>query len=196
MTKYILIGGYPWKATDGGKAFVEELIKGFDGPVRILECIFARPRQEWAKAYSDDQKSFSTHLPGKQLEFQLADPERFTQQVKWADAIYIRGGSAEIAATEMLKKDGGWMNGLYGKTLAGTSAGADLISKYYYDLDNLKIVEGLGLLPIKVLVHYRSDYNAPNIDWDSAYELLKNHGEELPIVTLAEGQYHVQQSQI
>jgi len=40
-------------------------------------------------------------------------------------------------------------------------------------------------------VHYRSDYNSPNIDWDVAYKVLKNHQQELPVVTLAEGQFVV-----
>ncbi len=100
MTKYILVGGYPWKALDGGRAFAEELV-------------------------------------------------------------------------------------------AGSSVGAHAISKYYYGLDDLKIGEGLGLLPIKAIVHYRSDYNAPNIDWDKAEVELKNYKEELPILTLSEGQFEI-----
>ena len=49
----------------------------------------------------------------------------------------------------------------------------------------------MGLLPIKVLVHYRSNYNAPNINWDKAYAELKAYGEDLPILTLAEGEFVV-----
>jgi len=125
------------------------------------------------------------------LEFELADPENFTEQVKWADAIYIRGGSAEDYVLDLFRKNSNWIKELDGKTLAGSSAGADIISKYYYDLDNLKFNEGLGLLPIKVLVHYQSDYNAPNIDWDKSYEELKNYKEDLPITTLKEGEYKI-----
>ena len=65
------------------------------------------------------------------------------------------------------------------------------MAKYYYGLDSLKLCEGLGLLPVKIIVHWHSDYNAPNIDWDKAYLELKNYKEDLPIITLAEGQFEV-----
>lgn len=51
MTKYILVGGYPHKATDGGKALCEELVRGFGESVRILDCLFARPREIWEESY-------------------------------------------------------------------------------------------------------------------------------------------------
>ena len=144
MTKYILVGGYPDKALDEGKAFCEEVVKGFEEPVRILDCIFARPHETWEKEYVNDKEFFGDYLPNKKPEIRLADPEKFIEQVKWANAIYFRGGK----------------------------------TRYYYGLDSLKLCEGLGLLPIKVIVHWRSGYNAPNI-------------EDLPIITMAEGQIEV-----
>ncbi|MFA5022713.1 MAG: Type 1 glutamine amidotransferase-like domain-containing protein [Candidatus Paceibacterota bacterium] len=188
-TKYILVGGYPKKALDGGKAFTEELIKGFKEPVKILECLFARPRDNWDEAFNQDKDFFINNLPGKRLEFQLADPEKFREQVAWADAIYIRGGASEAVLLELQKQSEGWEKELPGKTLAGSSAGAHAISKYYYGLDDLKIGEGLGLLSLKIIVHYGSDYNAPNIDWNKAEIELKQYKEDLPLIKLAEGQF-------
>mgnify|MGYP001565045257 CR=1 FL=1 len=190
MTRYILVGGYPDKATDKGKAFCEEIIKDFKEPVRILDCIFARPRETWEEVFADDKEFFEKHLPNNKFEIQLADPEKFIRQVKWADAIYFRGGRT-TPLMELLNKSKGWDGELDGKTLAGTSAGANMIAKYYYGLDSLELCNGLGLLPIKVIVHWRSDYNAPNINWDKAHSELKNYKEDLPIITLAEGQYEV-----
>jgi len=190
MTKYILVGGYPDKASDEGKAFCEEIIKGFEEPIRILDCVFARPQDTWEKVLADDQEFFKDHLPNKKLEIQLAAPENFVEQVKWANVIYFRGGRT-TPLTELLNKNKGWDEELERKTLAGTSAGANMMAKYYYGLDSLKLREGLGLLPIKVIVHWRSDYNAPNIDWDKVYSELKNYKEDLPIITLAEGQFEI-----
>ena len=190
-TKYILVGGYPHKAADGGKAFCEELVKGFEEPVRILECLFARPRDNWEKAFNQDKDFLLHNLPNKKLEFQLANPERFGEQVVWALTIYIRGGTSEAVLMELQKQSKGWEKGLPGKTLAGSSAGAHAISKYYYGLDDLKIGEGLGLLPLKVIVHYGSDYNAPRIDWNKAEVELTSYKEDLPLVKLAEGQFEV-----
>lgn len=191
MTRYILVGGYPRKAPDGGKAFAEELVKGFDDPIRILECLFARPRENWEEAFAQDKTFFISHLSDKKLEFQLADPERFKEQVIWAHAIYIRGGASEAAFLQLQKKSGGWEKELKGKTLAGSSAGADIISTYYYGLDDLKIGNGLGLLPVKVIPHFRSDYNAPNIDWNRAEIELRAYKKSLPLIKLAEGQFEV-----
>ncbi len=191
MTRYILVGGYPRKAQDGGRAFAEELVKGFDGEIRILECLFARPRENWDEAYKEDTEFFTKHLPKKHLEFQMALPERFAEQVRWANAIYIRGGASEKILIELQGQSEGWQKELDGKTLAGSSAGAHAIARYYYDLDDLRVREGLGLLEVKVLVHYRSNYNAPNIDWNKAYGELSNHEEQLPLFALKEGEFTV-----
>lgn len=190
-TKYILVGGYPQRASDGGKAFADESVKGFGEPVKILDCLFARPRDNWEKAYNQDKEFFQRHLPNKVLDIQLADPAIFLEQVKWANTIYIRGGVSEVVLAELLRQGHGWEKELEGKTLAGSSAGAHVIAKYYYGLDDLKLAEGLGFLPVKVLVHYRSDYNAPNIDWDKAYIDLQSYKEDLPLFALAEGQFEV-----
>lgn len=188
--KYILVGGYPDKAKDSGRAFCEEIVKDFKEPVRVLDCIFGRPRETWEEVFADDKEFFKKHAPNKKLEFKLADPDNFTSQAKWASAIYFRGGKTS-ELIKILNQNGGWEKELEGKTLAGTSAGANIMSRYYYGLDSLKICEGLGLLPIKVIVHYRSDYNSPNIDWDRAYSELKNYKEDLPIITLAEGEFKI-----
>ena len=42
-----------------------------------------------------------------------------------------------------------------------------------------------------MLVRYRSDYNAPNIDWDKIEKELNDTAPELPLVKLAEGQFEV-----
>lgn len=190
MTKYILVGGYPRKAADGGKAFAEELVKGFKGPVKILLCFFARSKEDWEQNMIDDQAFFKNHLNQKQLIFKIAEPDNFIEQIKWADAVYIRGGRVD-SLFHLLKECKGWEKKLEGKTLAGSSAGAYAIAKYNYNLDTPKINEGLNLLPIKVLVHYKSDYNTPNIDWDKALEELKNYKEDLPIHALKEGEFVV-----
>jgi len=189
-TKYILAGGYPNKSLDGGRAFFEEMVEGFKQPLNLLDCLFARPRETWDKVYTDDKKDFANHIKNIEINFQLSDPGNFTEQVRWADVIYLRGGETD-KLIKLLRNNTGWEKELVGKTLAGTSAGANAISKYYYKLNGLEVGEGLCLLPIKIIVHFRSDYNSPNIDWVKAFEVLKSHKEELPIVTLAEGRFEV-----
>jgi peptidase E len=190
MTKFILLGGYPQKADDGGKSFYEELVRGFEEPVKVLLCMFARPEDVWQKTFDDDQIIFVQQLPGKKLEMKMASPNEFKEQLAWADAIYFRGGITKNLLNELEKQEG-WKEIVEGKTVAGTSAGANVLGAYYAALDTPVAEKGLGLLPVKVIVHYRSDYNTPNIDWDKSYQLLQNTGEDLPILALGEGQFKV-----
>ena len=193
MIKFILVGGYPYKATDGGKAFAHQLVAGFtEEVVNILLCMFARPRDNWEKAYAQDIEFFTAHLYPKKVQFQLANPETFKAQVQWSQVVYIRGGSTEVLLSELQKQNIHLETELHGKTLAGSSAGAQAISRYYYGVDSLQVGEGLGLLPVKVVVHYQSDYNAPNINWERAVSELKDYKEDLPVITLAEGQFHTE----
>jgi peptidase E len=190
MTKFILVGGYPHKALDGGRTFLEELVKGFNQPVRVLVCLFARPREDWEKAFNQDKDFYTKYLHNIKFVLTLADPDNFIEQIENSDAIYIRGGDTRLLMS-VLQKTGDWVSKLKGKTVAGSSAGADLFAKYFYDLDYLEFGEGLGLLPVKTLVHFGSDYNSPNIHWEHVHKILKEYKEDLEILKLSEGGFKV-----
>ncbi len=70
-----------------------------------------------------------------------------------------------------------------GKVIVGISAGAAIIAEYYLD-EGSEIEKGLGLLPIKIMVHY-SDDRAEELK-----RLQKAHGN-LRTYFLAEGTYAV-----
>ena len=188
MTNFILVGGYPRKAADGGKAFAEALTSAFDEPIKLLVCLFARPEDAWEKAFSDDREFFSAHLPDKWIEFKCATKEGFLEELAWSDAVYFRGGDAPMLIKALAKQEG-WRTMLHGKTVAGSSVGADMLTAHHYDGDRCRLADGLRLIPVKTLVHYRSDYNAPNIDWDEAERSLAAYGEPLKMVMLREGEF-------
>lgn len=190
-TKYILAGGYMHKAADGGKAFVEELVRGFEGPVKILECAFARERSEWQAAYEKDIALFTRNAPVREFAFQLADETTLLEQIRWADVVYLRGGSHEDRLIAVLTATPGWTEALEGKTLVGASAGADVMAVSSYNLDELALHDGLGVVPVKCIPHFGSDYNAPNIDWGAAVALLDAYGPPLPIAKVPEGGFQV-----
>lgn len=190
MTTFVLIGGYPYKAADGGRKLSETLVGDSSAPWRILMCYFARPQGEWDARFQKDREAIATHLPKKKIDFQKASFENFAQQVDWAQTIYFSGGDLEQEFQTFLQHSD-WRKYIDRKTVAGSSAGADVLARYYYLLDSPGIAEGLGVLPIKVIPHFKSDYNAPNIDWDKAYAELKAHGEDLPLYALREGQFQV-----
>lgn len=188
--KYILVGGYPRNAPDGGKALAEEMVKGFSEPIKLLACYFARPKYQWNVNMFVDRLFFRNHLKGKRIEFQIARVETFIKQIRWANTIYISGGRTD-KLFKLLNQCEGWEKELSGKTLTGSSAGAMAIAKYDYNLDNLKLEDGFGLMPCKILVHYKSNYNAPNVDWNKTLQELKDYKENLPVYALTEGEYAV-----
>jgi len=190
MTKYILVGGYIRKATDGGKVFCEELVRDYEEPIKLLDCLFARPKENWEKLHIEDKNFFQNHLPNKKIEIVLANPDKFLEQIELANAIYLRGGVVKNLL-DLLPQNTDWQKVFDKKTVAGASAGAMVLSKYYYGADDLKLGQGLGLVPVKVLVHYMSNYNAPNIDWDKAYTELKSYKEDLPLLALKEGEFKI-----
>ena len=188
MTKYILGGGYTQKTEDRGRAFCEELVKDIElyRPVKILDCMFARPMNSWDEKLMEDNQMFSEFITN--FELILADVDKFEEQAKDADVIFLRGGETDVLI-DLLKKTGDWTKYLYGKTIAGTSAGAMAIAKYSHALEQDKLMEGLGLLPVKVIAHWKTDIY--EVDWDRALKEIKDYKEDLPVYTLAEGEFKV-----
>lgn len=192
MTKYILAGGFVNKSKDGGRAFYEEFVKGINNkPVKILDCMFARPVEYWEETFKSDQNLLSQFI--KDFELELATPEKFVEQVKNSNVIFIRGGHTQ-QLFKLLSQDTSWIQELDGKVLAGTSAGAEVIAKYYHVLSSSRTGDGFGLLPIKVIPHWKSkdfDEIPKNFDFDKALNELKEYKENLPVYTLAEGEFVV-----
>lgn len=80
MTKFILVGGYPRKAADGGRALAEEMAQGFDDPIKLLVCYFARPRLQWELNMVEDRLFFGGHLSNRRVDFQIAHKAQRTRR--------------------------------------------------------------------------------------------------------------------
>ncbi len=80
--------------------------------------------------------------------------------------------------------------------VAGSSAGSDALVKHFWTCDWRKCMDGLGILPVKFLPHFESDYgnNDPRgpIDWHKGYSELEQYGNtSLPIHAPHEGDFVV-----
>jgi len=190
MTKYVLIGGYIYKAQDGGKAFCQELVKGINNKtVKILDCLFARNQDYWDDRFQDDKKFFSKNLDNFKIE--LALPEKFIDQIKNSDVVFFQGGNPQ-QLIKILESVGDWNKELNGKTIVGSSGGADIISKYYGVIKSLSIGEGLGLLSIKFIPHWKSNYGQrTDEEMELLLEKLKLYKEDLETITLRDGEFVV-----
>jgi hypothetical protein len=192
MTKYFLNSGAVRHHPERAKKFFAEMVKELKGDPRFLVCLFAQPREDWEKKFSEYTDEFFPQ--GVKPIFDLAFPATFAEQIKKADVIYICGGDDHLIQYWLRKFD---LPKIWeGKIIATSSASSNAMAKSFWTGDWRQGGDGLGILPIKFLAHYKSSYGADDprgpIDWDKALAELKNYGDaDLPIYALEEGDYVV-----
>lgn len=157
MTKYILHGG-AWQPSYDYKNFFTEMTGGLSGPINVLCVYYARDKETWDDRFAEDKIKFTTSSSEKVMNFEMAknETEDFIEQIKWADLIYMRGGDSHVLQG-YLEKISNLENLWGGKVIAGSSAGALVLSKYYYENDDDSFNKGLGILPIKAICHYTDE---------------------------------------
>lgn len=185
MTKYILHGGAAGRVSEKNRQFVLEVVKDIPAYGNILVVLFARAKDLWVEKFTEIQKTYSDIALEKKLQLALAseEVETFREELQNADAIYLVGGD-----TLLLKKyldaipdiENLWS----GKTVAGSSAGSLVLSKYFYSGDYDACYEGLGILDIKMICHYSEERELD-------LQKLENFGEKMEILKLEEEEFVV-----
>lgn len=153
MTKFVLHGGVHNWQDDNIQPFFAELFQGFSGPIKLLQIYFAKPPEDWQAAFEAGNSNFVKFQFSQKIEPSLARLETFRQQVKEANVICVWGGHT-VPLVESLRSFPDLLQMLDGKVYGGSSAGINVLAKYYYSQDLDAITEGLGLLPIKTFSHY------------------------------------------
>ncbi|HSX02919.1 MAG TPA: hypothetical protein VLI05_06445 [Candidatus Saccharimonadia bacterium] len=195
MTKYVVNSGGIFNGGDMGRAFFNEVIKGLGSSPIILMCFFASPREEWQERFPKYTDGFKAVLSDRvDPTFELALPEKFAAQVAACDALYMHGGDNDRIMTALRQYDlpKTWDN----KVVATNSASSIALAAHSWTCDERKCVNGLGILPIRFIAHYQSNYGADDprgpIDWQKGYdELAAYGGQSLPIYALKEGELKV-----
>lgn len=195
MTKYILHAGGITNSADKGAAFFNEAIKGLGNNPRVLFCFFAQKREDWEENFKKYKIGFVKNINSEiKPSFVLAIPNTFEEQIKDCDTIMIMGGDDTLLQHWLKKFDLPkiWEN----KVIAGSSAGSDALSSSFWACDWRECMDGLGIVPVKFIPHFKSEYGSDDprgpINWDKAYEELKNYGDKtLPIHALEEGGFIV-----
>lgn len=191
-TKLILNSGGIRKNLKLKKKFHQEMIEGLGkDQIKILICSFAQPREYWEQKFPGYSTSIKEDLPEYNLNFNLAMPDTFEEQIKEADIIYFNGGDDHLLIYWMKRFNIGVI--FKDKIIATSSASSDMLSKYFWTCDWRICMNGLGFLPIKLIPHYMSDFGSDDprgaIDWDSVKDDLDRHGDkDLPIYALKEGE--------
>ena len=185
MTKYILHGGRTRNKTHDNEEFFLEMVKDIPLNATILSVYFARDKELWSKLSEQDKINFSHASPQNSFNFIQADDDLhiFVEQIKKADLIYLWGGHTKMLMSVLSKVK--YLKELFkDKVVAGSSAGVNVLSKFYYSTRSEGIFDGLGILPIKAICHYKMEY----LD---KLEELKEYGEELEVYAIPEEKFFV-----
>lgn len=195
MTKYVLNSGGMSNNPDGAKRFFAELVNGLGNHPKILLCFFAQPREVWEEKLESYVTSFNGFMPvGVEPEYAMAMPDSFKEQVAQADAIYCHGGDDHLAKYWFEKV--GVPEVWSGKVVGTNSATTHVLSKYFWTCDWRQIGEGMGVIPIKTIAHFGSEYGIDDprgaVNWEKAKQELEAYGDaSLPVHALLEGEFVV-----
>lgn len=195
MTKYVVNSGGVSHVPDKGAAFFKEAVKGLGENPKLLLCFFAKLRENWENKFQESTTNIK-ELLGEDIHpsFEIATPDEFEKQVKWADVIYIHGGDDHLVQYWLKQFD---LPKLWeGKVIASNSAGSNALASSFWTCDWRTCMNGLGILPIKFLPHFKSSYGEDDprglVDWDKGLAELKEYGDKsLPIYALEEGKFEI-----
>ncbi|OGI61155.1 hypothetical protein A2814_01585 [Candidatus Nomurabacteria bacterium RIFCSPHIGHO2_01_FULL_38_19] len=165
MTKYILHGGFNKEKGDVqvNDEFFQEMLKNTAEEVRVLLVYFAEREEMVSLRIEQDKEQFGKNKRKKNLNFRIATEETFVEDCAWADIIYLHGGRT-FKLMEVLKKYKNIKNAFSSKIVAGDSAGANALGQFFYSKNSKEIKEigkGLGILPFKIVAHYKDGVTNP-----------------------------------
>ncbi|OGH93691.1 MAG: hypothetical protein A2538_00615 [Candidatus Magasanikbacteria bacterium RIFOXYD2_FULL_41_14] len=185
MTKYILHGGETSRQSPDNKKFFSEVTNSLSDGATILCIYFSSEKEKWLNKFEQDKLNFSSTTRQKVFKFVLADDKTYTliEQIKQADAIYLRGGNTEMLK-EVLSKVENLGELWQGKVVAASSAGVYVLSKYYYTNSMDDIYNGFGVLPIKTFCHYAEEKSDKLVR-------LKKYGEDLEVYAIPEEKFFI-----
>ena len=161
MTKYVLnsgsVGSYPELA----KKFFAEVVDGLGNNPKLLICCFANPREDWEEKFAKDTTNTEFFPEDVTPEFELAFPETFEAQIADCDAMYIHGGDDHLLQYWLKQFD---LPKIWdGEVVATNSASSHAVSTHFWTCDWRQIMDGLGILPVRYLAHYESEYGSDDV---------------------------------
>ncbi|MEK7514438.1 MAG: Type 1 glutamine amidotransferase-like domain-containing protein [Patescibacteria group bacterium] len=180
-TKFILHGGFnSEKVNEDNSDFYKEILKDAPENSKVLLIPFAKDADRIPLATKKVSSEFIKNKWQKEITIEIATESDFINQIKLADVLYFHGG-VSLKLLETLKKYPELKNLITGKIIAGESAGANVWCKYFYSPRAGQVFEGLGILPIKIIPHYKKEYTGK----------LNGVGQDLEELLLPEYTYKV-----
>jgi len=190
MTKYILHGGETSAPNIHNRNFYREMFKATKGKP-VLMCYYSRPQKEWEYLLKSDMERMKKAVGKKKFEVIVAskDSKKFIGQIKECEAVYFRGGDTVKLMKKLDDTKRQLKKAFQGRTVLGSSAGAIMLAKYFYNQDGAAIFKGFGLLPVKIMTHYLSKGKYASASGKENLALLKDYKEKLPVYAIKETEY-------
>lgn len=180
-TKFILHGGFnPSQSDEDNTDFYREILKDAPQNAKVLSVPFAKDLDRVQISTERITKELNNVKQEKNITIEVATEERFIEQVQSSDVVYFHGGVSQ-KLLDILKNYPNLKEFLTGKTIAGESAGANVLATYFYSPKTDRVSEGLGILPLKVIPHFKKEYESK----------LDGVGEDLEVLCLPEYQFRV-----
>ena len=124
-TKYILHGGNAQEKNTENARFFTEILRDYPKTANILLVQFAAPPEKQEIYKQRHISQFENVKDGRDLQYQLAKIDKFVDQLKWADIVYLCGASGGGATERLIGQMKMYPNleALFNsKTVAGESA--------------------------------------------------------------------------
>jgi len=183
----ILSGGKPTESD----AWVRALLSHADGEARIALCTFAGEDEAMQRAMADGITEVIRQAAGEvQTSFQTLTADNFAEVSAWANVVVLSGGSAAKLKRE-LEPHGDLMQLWDGKTISGSSAGADIMCRRYVYLQDKTFADGFGWVSANIIPHWQAQnwkgWNPE--DWEWAAGELAGESGGVPLLTVREGEF-------
>lgn len=183
MTKFVLHGGFNKESGYIKDDFFQEMLRDAPENTKVLLVYFAESDEMQSLRTEQGKSQFDKNKGSKNIKIKIASPDTFIEDCEWADVIFFSGGRT-AKLMEALKKYIGLDEVFEGKTIGGDSAGANFLARYFYSKNSQKIGEGLGILTVKILVHYIEGTPNPLADVEPDLETIFLHEYETKILKL------------
>jgi cyanophycinase-like exopeptidase len=185
--KHLILGGGKMTIL-GDKAWVDVLLKHTGKTAKIAMCMFAIEEAEWTSVAGETISEIK-RVTDKRIEHAILEADTFMDVSAWADVIIIAGGDA-ARLKNTLEQYGDLMSLWNGKTIAGSSAGADIMCQRYMYLQDRVVQEGFGWVPVNMIPHWEADFEdwKPE-DWQWAAQELAGGPGEAPLLCMREGDF-------
>lgn len=181
-TTFLLHGGMLSVQDDRNDSYFRRLTEGLKDGDQVLFVGFARRDEQERNEIYERDKGYILEQAQANITCVNATHDNVINQLKQSKAIHITGGETPELIQDVLNYPD-FIDAIKGKLVGGSSAGACLLSTYYFINDQRGVLGGLGVLPIRIRVH--SD-NPKFGNIESSLKLLETYPHDLELVQLKE----------